>query len=61
MKKLGMNGLLAVAQGSHEEPKFIKLEYHGGGTKTITLVGKELRMIRRIITETSIRIGNYEV
>ncbi len=40
MKKLGMNGLLAVAQGSHEEPKFIKLEYHGGGTKTITLVGK---------------------
>jgi leucyl aminopeptidase len=40
MKKLGMNALLAVSQGSHEEPKFIKLEYRGGGTKTITLVGK---------------------
>jgi leucyl aminopeptidase len=40
MKKLGMNGLLAVAKGSHEEPKFIKLEYRGGGKKTITLVGK---------------------
>jgi len=40
IKKLGMNGLLAVAQGSHEEPKFIKLVYRGGGKKTITLVGK---------------------
>jgi leucyl aminopeptidase len=40
MKKLGMNALLAVSHGSHEEPKFIKLEYRGGGTKTITLVGK---------------------
>ncbi len=40
MKKLGMNGLLAIAQGSHEEPKFIKLTYNGGGKKTITLVGK---------------------
>lgn len=40
MKKLGMNGLLAVSQGSHEEPKFIKLTYNGGGKKTLTLVGK---------------------
>lgn len=40
LKKLGMNGLLGVAQGSHEEPKFIKLTYKGGGKKTITLVGK---------------------
>jgi len=40
LRKMGMNGLLAVSQGSHEEAKFIKLSYHGGGTKTITLVGK---------------------
>lgn len=40
IKKLGMNGLLAVAQGSHVEPKFIKLVYQGGGNKTTTLVGK---------------------
>ncbi len=40
MQKLGMNGLLAIAQGSHEEPRFIKLTYYGGGEKTITLVGK---------------------
>ena len=40
MKEMGMNGILAVAQGSHEEPKFIKLSYNGGGKKTITLVGK---------------------
>jgi leucyl aminopeptidase len=40
MKKLKMFGLLAVAQGSHEEPKFIKLTYSGGRKKTITLVGK---------------------
>jgi len=40
MKKLGMNGLLGVAQGSHEEPKFIKLTYNGGGKKIVTLVGK---------------------
>jgi leucyl aminopeptidase len=42
MKKLGMNTLLAVAQGSAEPPKFIVLKYHGGakGTKPIVLVGK---------------------
>lgn len=40
IKKLGMNGLLGIAQGSHEEPKFIKLTYNGGGKKTVTLVGK---------------------
>ena len=46
MKKLGMNGLLAVARGSHEEPKFIKLTYRGGtsassvSNKTICLIGK---------------------
>jgi leucyl aminopeptidase len=40
MKKLEMFGLLGIARGSHEEPKFIKLTYNGGGKKVITLVGK---------------------
>lgn len=44
MKKLGMNALLAVASGSHEEPKLIILEYRGGGKKALplVLVGKGL-------------------
>jgi leucyl aminopeptidase len=44
MKELGMNALLAVASGSHEEPKFIILEYAGGRKKgsPIVLVGKGL-------------------
>lgn len=44
MKKMGMNALLAVASGSHEEPKFIILEYKGGGKKDapVVLVGKGL-------------------
>lgn len=40
MKKLGMGGLLGIAQGSDEEPKFVKLEYKGGSGKTVALVGK---------------------
>ena len=44
MQKLGMNTLLAVAQGSHEEPKFITLEYKGAApgkaAKPVALVGK---------------------
>ena len=42
MKKLGMNTLLAVAQGSAEPPKFIILKYSGGAKneKPIVLVGK---------------------
>ena len=41
MRKLGMNTLLAVSQGSREAPKFIVLEYNGGGKKKpIALVGK---------------------
>ena len=44
-EKLGMGGLLGVAQGSQEPPKFIILEYTGGkgrrvGNKPIVLVGK---------------------
>ncbi len=42
MERLGMGALLAVARGSHEPPKFITLEYHGGkkGEKPVVLVGK---------------------
>jgi leucyl aminopeptidase len=44
IKKLGMNALLAVASGSHEEPKFIVLKYDGGrkGTPPVVFVGKGL-------------------
>lgn len=38
--RLGMGGLLGIARGSDEEPKFIRLTYRGGGRKTIVLVGK---------------------
>ena len=42
MEKLGMNTLLAVAQGSREPPKFIVLKYQGAksNVKPIVLVGK---------------------
>lgn len=46
MTKLGMGGLLGIARGTDEEPKFIKLSYKGlpaqagGGKKTIALIGK---------------------
>ncbi|MBR9989157.1 MAG: leucyl aminopeptidase [Gemmatimonadetes bacterium] len=38
----GMHGLLAVAQGSAEEPRFVALEYNGGekDAKPLVLVGK---------------------
>lgn len=38
--KMGMGGLLGIARGSDQEPKFIKLSYNGGGRKTIALIGK---------------------
>lgn len=43
MQELGMGGLLGVAQGSVEPPKFIILRYHGAaqsGEAGIALVGK---------------------
>jgi leucyl aminopeptidase len=41
MEKLGMGGMLGVARGSTEPPKFIVLEYGTKGTgKTLALVGK---------------------
>ncbi|MFQ5659943.1 MAG: leucyl aminopeptidase [Gammaproteobacteria bacterium] len=42
MKKLNMNALLSVSQGSHEPAKLITLEYKGDqkGGKPVVLVGK---------------------
>jgi leucyl aminopeptidase len=42
MEKLGMGSLLSVARGSHQPPRFIVLQYHGGKPKAkpIVLVGK---------------------
>ena len=40
IKKEGMGALLAVAQGSAEEPRFIVLEYQGGTGAPIALIGK---------------------
>ncbi|MEP6574079.1 MAG: leucyl aminopeptidase [Gemmatimonadota bacterium] len=41
IKKEGMGALLCVAQGSVEEPRFIILEYKGGGASApVVLVGK---------------------
>jgi leucyl aminopeptidase len=44
MERLGMNALLGVAKGSCEPPKFIIMEYRGGGRKDspVVLVGKGL-------------------
>ncbi len=40
IKREKMGGLLAVAQGSAEEPKFIVLEYEGAAGPPVVLVGK---------------------
>lgn len=42
MQNLGMNTILAVAQGSHQPPKFIVVEYYGGkkDEQPFVLVGK---------------------
>jgi leucyl aminopeptidase len=40
IKKEGMGALLAVAQGSAEEPRFIVLEYNGGNGAPVVLIGK---------------------
>jgi len=42
MRVEGMHALLAVAQGSQEEPRFIALEYNGGtqGERPLVLIGK---------------------
>lgn len=42
MRKLGMNSLLSVAQGSRQPPKLIVMEWHGGPKQKapVALVGK---------------------
>ncbi|CAG0929731.1 MAG: Cytosol aminopeptidase [Rhodocyclaceae bacterium] len=42
MERLGMGSLLSVARGSHQPPRFIVLQYHGGKAKAkpVVLVGK---------------------
>ncbi|HEY6092996.1 MAG TPA: leucyl aminopeptidase [Gemmatimonadales bacterium] len=40
IKKEGMGALLAVSQGSAEEPRFIVLEYDGGNGPPVALIGK---------------------
>ena len=42
MEEMGMGGLLGVARGSAQPPKFIVLKYNGGGGKNVGLVGKGL-------------------
>ena len=45
MEELGMGALLGVAQGSHQPPKFIILQYHGSKKKDdrpVVLVGKTI-------------------
>ena len=41
-KKLGMGAFLAVAKGSHEEPRFIVLDYKGAKTGPVVLIGKAI-------------------
>jgi leucyl aminopeptidase len=40
IKEKGMGGLVAVSQGTAEEPQLIVLRYTGGGDETLGLVGK---------------------
>jgi leucyl aminopeptidase len=40
IKEKGMGGLVAVSQGTVEEPQLIVLRYSGGGDETLALVGK---------------------
>jgi leucyl aminopeptidase len=40
IEKLGLKALLAVNRGSVIEPRFVIMEYNGGGKKKVALVGK---------------------
>lgn len=40
MEKMGMGGILSIARGSSQEPKFIKLHYKGSSPKTVVIIGK---------------------
>lgn len=41
-KKAGLNAFVAVSNGSHQEPRFIVMNYRGGGKNTIVLIGKSI-------------------
>ena len=43
MEKLGMGALLSVARGSHQEPRFIVMQYHGHGKSDKAHKGSTLR------------------
>ncbi|MBI4145789.1 leucyl aminopeptidase [Candidatus Woesearchaeota archaeon] len=40
IEKLGLHALLAVNRGSVNEPRFVIMEYKGGGKRKVALVGK---------------------
>ena len=40
IQKLGLTALLAVSRASVNEPRFVIMEYNGGGKKKIALIGK---------------------
>lgn len=40
IEKIGLTALLAVNRGSVNEPRFVIMEYNGGGKKKVALVGK---------------------
>ncbi len=40
IEKIGLTALLAVNRGSVNEPRFVVMEYNGGGKKKVALVGK---------------------
>lgn len=42
MREMGMGGMLGVAQGSAEPPRFIVLTYKGADTAPVVLVGKSI-------------------
>lgn len=57
MKFMGMNTLLAVSQGSEEPPRFIEIQYKGGGdAPPIVLVGKGITFDSGGL---SLKLGNF--
>lgn len=40
LKELGMGAILGVGQGSAHPPRMVVMRYHGGGQRTLALVGK---------------------
>jgi leucyl aminopeptidase len=42
IEQQGLTALLAVNRGSTKEPRFVTMEYNGGGSKKVALVGKGL-------------------